>query len=74
MAQSLIDPCFQPQHQGLDIRLRTLEIRLEGALAKHTNELRREINDAVSQLLMAVIVVATVSFILLAALLSRLRA
>jgi hypothetical protein len=38
-----------------------------------THELRREISEAVSDLFMAVIVVATVNFILLAALLSRLR-
>jgi hypothetical protein len=73
LAQSLIDPCFQAQHQQLDTRLRTLEVRLEGALAKHTHELRREIYDAVSQLFVAVLVVATASFILLAGLLSRLR-
>ena len=73
MAQSLIDPCFQRQHQELDTRLRSLETRLESAMEKHTHELRREVADAVSQLFMLVIVAATMSVILLAGLLSRLR-
>jgi hypothetical protein len=42
-------------------------------MEKHTDELRREVADAVSQLFLLVIVAATMSVILLAGLLTRLR-